>query len=241
MIGKDPSDANWLRQQRSGSSWLAHHFVSGKWLTDARFYIKRQMNLGPFDHYLFFNIVIGHSTEHSTPSRTMFPASFYQQLPVYRAPSPDHHRQAQPFTIASSDSYDLFCTPSPQAYATAEASALEHLHRQAALEALRARERELEKQRRLARLAALEEAQHREYHQQQVINAYLQAQARARAQQEAERLQRERQRQYQERAAAIARAQAIQRERAERARAAEIERRREEARQRIFVRDLMDS
>lgn len=172
----------------------------------------------------------------------MFPASFYQPTSYYRAPSPDHtrHRAAVPFTITILDRPDDTYT-APQAYATAEASVLEHLHRQAHLEALRAREREWEKQCRLARLAALEEARHREYHQRRIVESYLQSQARARAQQEAERQQRERQRQYEERARAIARAQQVARERAEMARLREIERRREEARQRIFVRDLMDS
>ncbi|GHJ84495.1 hypothetical protein NliqN6_0897 [Naganishia liquefaciens] len=171
----------------------------------------------------------------------MFPASFYQPTSYYRAPSPDatRRRPVVPFTIATTDDDDDHDTyiPHPQAYASAEASALAHLYAQARLDALRARELELEKQRRLARLAALEEAQHREYHQRRVIASLLQAQA----QQEAERQQRERQRQYVERARAIAHAQEVARQRAERARLAEIERRREEARQRIFVRDLMDS
>ncbi|KAJ9120577.1 hypothetical protein QFC22_002506 [Naganishia vaughanmartiniae] len=146
-----------------------------------------------------------------------------------------------PFTVASVDAYDLFDTRAPHAFVHAEASVLEHLQRQAQVEALRAREREIERQRRLAHIAALEEAQHRQYHQQAVIDAYLQAQARARAQAEAERQQRERQREYQERVKAIARAQAIQRERAERAHMEEIERRRAQARQRIFVDELFES
>ncbi|KAJ9116005.1 hypothetical protein QFC24_006846 [Naganishia onofrii] len=174
----------------------------------------------------------------------MFPSVFYQPTHQYHTPSrhasPDQHRQT-PFTVASVDAYDLLNTRAPHAYVDAEASVLEHLERQAELEALRAREREIERQRRLAHIAALEEAQHRQYHQQAVIDAYLQAQARARAQAEAERLQRERQRQYQQRVEAIARAQAIQRERAERARMEEIERRRAQARQRIFVDELFES
>jgi hypothetical protein len=174
----------------------------------------------------------------------MFPSVFYQPTHQYHTPSrhasPDQHRQT-PFTVASVDAYDLLNTRAPHAYVHAEASVLEHLQRQAELEALRAREREIERQRRIAHIAALEEAQHRQYHQQAVIDAYLQAQARARAQAEAERLQRERQRQYQQRVEAIARAQAIQRERAERARMEEIERRRAQARQRIFVDELFES
>ncbi|KAJ9105522.1 hypothetical protein QFC21_001893 [Naganishia friedmannii] len=166
----------------------------------------------------------------------MFPSVFYQPTHQYHTPSrhasPDQHRQ-MPFTVASVDAYDLVNIRAPHAYAHAEASVLQHLQRQAELEALHAREREMERQRRLAHIAALEEAQHRQYHQQAVIDAYLQAQARARAQAEAERQQRERQREYQERA--------IQRERAERAYMQEIECRRAEARQRIFVDDLFET
>ncbi|KAJ9112276.1 hypothetical protein QFC19_000695 [Naganishia cerealis] len=174
----------------------------------------------------------------------MFPSIFYNPSHQYHTPSrhasPDHHRH-MPFTVVSGDAYGNLDSRAPHAYVHAEASVLDHLERQAELEARRAREREIERQRRLAHLAALEEAQHRQYHQQAVIDAYLHAQARARAQAEAEIQQRERQRQYQERVYAIARAQAIQREREERARMQEIERRREQARQRIFVDELFDS
>lgn len=172
----------------------------------------------------------------------MLSNSFYQPSTYrYRTPSPGP-RIFSSFPMANRDAQDLFTSqPSPLAYAQAESTALEHLQRQAQLEAVRARERQIEKQRRLARIAALEEARQRQAHQEAVINAYMQAQARARAQAEAERAQRERQRQYEERVRAIARAQAAQREREERARMMEIERRREEARQRIFVGDLVDS